>query len=78
MEVPEFDIFAGNKGESPRWVESVKDLRTVRLRMEKLAAAQPGRYFAFSLKTHDVVLEVDTSARMLNLERDKPKTRDAA
>jgi hypothetical protein len=78
MEIPEFDIFLGSLKEGPRWLESVRDLATVRVRLEKLAAANPGRYFAYSLVTREVVAEVDTSAQMFRLERSIPKAKDAA
>jgi hypothetical protein len=78
MEIPEFDIFSDDRDTGVRWIESVRDLATVHARLEKLAADNPGRYFAFSSTSHKVVAAIDSTARMFRYVRPKPKARDAA
>jgi hypothetical protein len=77
MEIPEFDIFS-DSDTGVRWIESVRDLAMVRARLEKLADDNPGRYFAFSSKSHTVVATADSRARMFEFARPKPKAKDAA
>jgi len=78
MEIPEFDIFSEDSETGVRWIESVRDLATVHARLEKLAADNPGRYFAFSVTSHKVVATVDSTARMFKYVRPKPQAKDAA
>lgn len=77
MAIPEFDIFSDSDA-GVRWIESVRDIETVRTRLEKLALDNPGRYFAFSSTSHTVVARVDSTARMFRYSRPEPKAKDAA
>jgi hypothetical protein len=77
MPIPEFDIFS-DSDVGVRWIESVRDIKTVRTRLEKLAADNPGRYFAFSSTSQTVVARVDSTAKMFKYSRPQPKAKDAA
>jgi len=76
MAIPEFDIFSDSEA-GVRWIESVRDLPTVQARLEKLAADNPGRYFAFSSVSHKVVATVDSTPKMFKYVPQR-KTKDAA
>jgi len=58
---PRFDIFSGTTEKDAIWIEAVSGLANARKRMEELAAKSPGRYFVFSVSSHTVLAQTDTS-----------------
>jgi hypothetical protein len=55
MSLPAFDIFKKDQGGNPVWVDAVTDLEAARHRLNQLASALAGEYFAFDQRTHKIV-----------------------
>ena len=55
MSLPALDIFKKDQSGNPVWVDAVTDLEAARHRLNQLASALPGEYFAFDQRTHKIV-----------------------
>jgi hypothetical protein len=55
MSLPALDIFKKDQSGNPVWVDAVADLEAARHRLNQLASALPGEYFAFDQRTHKIV-----------------------
>lgn len=74
MDEPSLDIFSGELDKDAMWLESAESLSKARERMEKIAAEKPGRYFIYSVRSHAVLAQIDTSARPNPSGRAKAKS----
>ena len=74
MYEPIYDIFRGAIGVDAVWLESVCGLDKARERMEKLAAATPGFYFVYSVRSHSVLACADTRKSVWSFSRRTRKT----
>lgn len=74
MYEPTFDIYRGaiGSGEEVR-LEAVSGLLRAYLRMEQIAAAEPGLYFLFNVQANVVVGSADTTDRALPSSARKPR-----
>ena len=63
MNEPTFDIFSGGADKDPLWLETAKGLAKARERMEQIAAGRPGRYFLFSVKSQEILAEIETFSK---------------
>ncbi len=62
---PKFDIFAGRFGSTDiLWLETIEGLAAARVRMEEIAAQEPGPYFVFFTSDHSVLASIDNSRLM--------------
>jgi hypothetical protein len=52
---PVLDIFKKDASGNPIWIDAVADLETARHRLNQLASAFPGEYFAFDQRTQKIV-----------------------
>ena len=55
MSLPALDIFKKDQSGNRVWVDAVTDLEAARHRLNQLASALPGEYFAFDQRTHKIV-----------------------
>jgi hypothetical protein len=60
---PKFDIFSGEIHKDAVWLETVTGFDQARMRMEQIAALQPGRYFIYCSVTNSVVAHVERRAK---------------
>jgi hypothetical protein len=50
-----YDIFRGDPGDSPIWIEAIQGLRNAKDRIVELCDRHPGEYFVFDSVTAKVV-----------------------
>ena len=55
MPEPVYNLFTEDARGTPVWLDAVADLEVARIRLMKLASANPGEYFIFNLRTRQVV-----------------------
>jgi hypothetical protein len=55
MSLPALDIFKKDQSGIPVWVDAATDLEAARHRLNQLASALPGEYFAFHQRTQRIV-----------------------
>jgi hypothetical protein len=60
---PTFDIFSGTPDKDALWLEAVSGLERARLRMHRIAAEKPGRYFLFRTQSQSVVASIDSTKK---------------
>ena len=73
MAEPILDIFSG-QWDSAIWLDAVEGLSNARLRMEEIAAQDPGQYFVFSTLSHSILARVDTSPKSESFQKSKGST----
>jgi acetone carboxylase gamma subunit len=74
MEEPILDIFSGELDKDAMWLESAEGLSQACARMEEIAAAKPGRYFIYSVKSHAVLAHIETFAQSNPASKAKANT----
>jgi hypothetical protein len=64
MTIPRFDIFRGRYPETDvEWVECVQGFEAAFWRMKTIAAKEPGPYFVFDTRSHEVLASIDTTPK---------------
>lgn len=62
---PTFDIFTGTPGEDAVWLEAVRGLANAREQIQRIASTKQGKYFLFSVQSHSVIEQIDTTSKRL-------------
>ena len=60
---PAYDIFSGTYDSDTAWLCAIEGLWNARMKMERLAAEHPGKYFVFCVKEQIVVATIDTTGQ---------------
>ena len=56
-----FHLFTTDNCGNPVWLEAVEDLKTANRRLSQLASVNPGEYFVFDLRNHQVPIRLEST-----------------
>jgi len=72
---PAFAIFRGTSEQDGEWIGTVTGLLSALHRIEKIAAANPGRYFLFDSRNRSAIVKIDSRKSLLRSEQQTEKRR---